>query len=101
MTLDEEVGRGARAKAIIESAMFKEAVDKVQQDVFDKFASTDPTNVDELKVQRIRLKCLADIVRNLGEVMKTGQLAEVQIERERTLMEKAKERLSRGLRRVF
>lgn len=101
MTLEEESGRGSSARAILESPLFKEAVEKVQQDIYDKFAQTDPANVDELRIQRIRQKCLADIVRQLGEVMTSGKLAEVQIERSRTLMERTKERLSRGLRRVF
>lgn len=101
MTPEEEVSRGSRAKRILEDGIFKEAVSKVQQDVFDTFAKTDPTNAEELKVQRLRLKCLADIVRNLSEVMSTGRLAEIQIDRDRTLIEKIKERAAKGLRRVF
>lgn len=101
MTLEEEVGRGQEARRILESKMFKEAHDKVQQDILDSFGKTDPKDVEAMRVERIRLKCLADIVRQLAEVMNTGKLAAAQIERDRTLFEKAKERVNRGLRRVF
>lgn len=81
--------------------MFKEAVEKVQQDVFDKFAEIDPADAEGMRIQRLRLKCLADICRQLGDVMKTGKLAEMQVERDRTLMERIKKRAAEGLRRVF
>jgi hypothetical protein len=101
MTLEEESGRGAHARKILEDDLFKEAVAKVQQDVFDTFAKTDPKDDGELKIQRLRLKCLADVVRNLGDVMNTGKLAEKQIEEEVSLAQRVVERAKAGLRRVF
>jgi hypothetical protein len=101
MNLDEEVARGVKARQILESDMFKEAHEKVQQDILDTFAKTDPKDLPAMQVERLRLKCLADIVRQLGEVMTSGKLAEVQIERERSAFERVKERAKQGLRRVF
>lgn len=101
MDIDQEIARGSQARQILESKLFKEAVEKVQQGVFDKFASLDPSDKDGMQVQRLRLNALADILRNLAEVMNTGKLAQAKLEQERTLMQKAKDRMAQGLRRVF
>jgi hypothetical protein len=99
--IEQEIARGIEAKKILESPRFREAHEKVQQDIFDKFASTDPNDKDGMQVQRLRLNVLADILRNLAEVMNSGRLAEAKLEHERSLMQQAKDRLSKGLRRVF
>lgn len=101
MSLEIEVSRGTQARAILENELFKEAVDKTQQDIFDKFASLEPTDKEGMVIQRLRLKTLADITRNLQDVMNTGVLAEEQIEHEQTIAQKMKERLQRGIRAVF
>ena len=101
MSLDLEVGRGARAKAILESDLYREAVAKVQADIFDCFAKTDPANLEELRIQRIRLKCLADINRELATVMNTGKLAEAEIKQKQGLAQRMKERAAKGIRAVF
>lgn len=101
LTLTEESARGAQARAILEHDLFKEAVEKTQQDIFDKFASLDPADTEGMKIQRLRLKCLADVTRQLQTVMETGRLADEQMKHEQTLMERAAERVRRGIRGVF
>lgn len=98
MSLDQEVSRGTRAKQLIEDELFKEAVEKTQQDVFDKFSMLDPTDKEGMVIQRLRLNVLASVVRNLQEVMETGALAEKQIEHEQTLAQRAIQRLKQGIR---
>ncbi len=101
MSLETEVSRGMQAREVLENDLFKEAVEKTQQDIFDKFAATDPTDKEGMVIQRLRLKCLADITRNLQDVMNTGVLAEQQINHELTMAQKLKERVSRGIRAVW
>jgi predicted ribosome quality control (RQC) complex YloA/Tae2 family protein len=101
LTLTEESARGAQARAILEHDLFKEAVETTQQDIFDKFASLDPSDKDGMQVQRLRLKSLADITRQLQTVMETGRLADEQIKHELGMMERAAERVRRGIRSVF
>lgn len=101
MSLETEVSRGTQARQILENELFKEAVEKTQQDIFDKFSATDPTDKEGMVIQRLRLKCLADITRNLQDVMNTGILAEEQIEHERSMAQKLKGRMLRGIRAVI
>lgn len=99
--LEVESSRGVRARAILESDLFQEAVNKVQEDIFEKFSSLDPSDTEGLRVQRIRLKGLADVTRQLQTVMETGRLADEQIAHEKNMLEKAADRLRRGIRAVF
>ena len=101
MSLEIEVSRGTQARAILENELFKEAVEKTQQDIFDKFSSIDPLDKEGMVIQRLRLNCLAEITRNLKDVMETGLLAEKQIEHEQTLAQKVKERLQKGIRSIY
>jgi hypothetical protein len=101
LTLTEESARGAQARAILEHDLFKEAIEKTQQDIFDKFASLDPSDIEGMRTQRLRLKSLADITRQIQTVMETGRLADEQIKHELGMMERAAERVRRGIRSVF
>lgn len=101
MTLDQEVSRGVQARQILEDQLFQESVKVVQDDIFEKFSSADPSNLEELRIQRLRLKCLADITRQIQTVMETGYLAEQEIERQKTLTERSIERVRKGIRAVF
>lgn len=101
MDLQQEVSRGTQAKHILEHELFQEAVNKVQADIFDKFASLDPVNKEGMVIERLRLKCLADITRNLQDVMNTGVLAEAEIKRQQTMADKAFERIKKGIRAVI
>lgn len=99
--MEADIARGQQARRILEDDLFKDAVAKVQQSVFDDFANTDPLEVEALRVQRIRLKCLADVVRELAAVMNTGKVAAAEVQRQQTLIDRAKERMKRGIRGVF
>jgi hypothetical protein len=101
MTLEQEIERGHEARRILESTLYREAVDKVQGKIFDDFASSDPSNPVELQMCRLRLKCLAEITRELKMVMETGLLAGKQIEQERTIAQRMKESMRGVVRRVF
>lgn len=100
VSLEDEVARSVDARHVLNNYLFKEAVDKVQADIFDRFASSDPAAVMELQIQRLRLKALSDIVRQLQTVMETGELAKVEIERQRTVAARMVERMKRGIRGV-
>lgn len=101
MTPAQEIARGQKAKLILEDAIYKEAVEKVQQSIFDDFAATEPTKQDELLIHRLRLKALADVTRQLANVMNTGRLAEAQVEQEKSMAERMASRLRAGIRGVF
>lgn len=91
-TLEEKSARGAKAAALLEDELFREAVGKVQQHIFDSFAATDPADTGAMLRLRLKLQCMADVVRELTEVANTGKIARHEIERE-TLAQKVKRRV--------
>ncbi len=100
MSLSEDIARASEAKRIMESTVYREAVDRVQKRIFDDFATTEPTDTAGLQVQRLRLKCLADVQREMVAVLNTGRLAEVEVKREQSILQRAADRMQRGLRSV-
>ena len=101
MTLEQEMARGAQARAILEHDLFKEAVETVQKGILEAFASAEPADKDGLQLLRLRLKCLADVVRQIQTVMETGILAQEEAKRRQGIAEMAAQRLKRGIRAVF
>lgn len=82
MTLEEKAARGVKARALLEDELLREAIGAVQQNVFDQFAATDPADTGTMQRLRIKLQVIADIVRQLTEVMNTGKIAKHEIEQE-------------------
>jgi len=93
-SLARDVERGRRAAVLLEDVIFREAIKITQQKVFDDFAKTDPTNLPELQKLRLKLQCHADMIREINEVIRTGKIAEHQLQESRSLFE----RMRRGIR---
>lgn len=82
MTPHEEMARGARAKALLEDEMFREAIDKVQAGIIASWKSSPVRDIDGQHELKLMLKLLSDLEGNIRQVMETGKLASIQIERE-------------------
>ena len=92
--LASEAARGRRAAILLEDPIFREAVLRTQQQVFDDFAKCDPTDLPGLQRLRLKLQCHADILRDINEVIRTGKIADHQMKESATLFE----RMKRGIR---
>lgn len=80
--LNQETARGTRARLLLESEPYKEAVSKVRQAIFDKWASSPIADKDGQHELRLMLKILGDLEANIRDVAQTGHLASLQIEQE-------------------
>lgn len=90
-TLEEKSARGAKATALLEDPIFREAVETVQAHIFDDFAKTDPADTGALQRRRIELQALAEVVRQIKSVIDTGKIAAAEIQRE-SLAQRTKRR---------
>jgi len=86
--LSQEIERGRRAGVLLSDPMFKEAIEITQQRIIDDFAKCDPNALQELQKLRLKLQCQADLLREISEVLRTGQLAAVQINEARSLFDR-------------
>ena len=88
--LSVEIGRGARAKAVLDSDIYIEAFDSVRKAIFDKWESCPIRDKDGQHELKIMLKLLKDVDGYLRQVADTGKMASIQLEQDRTLKAKAK-----------
>lgn len=88
--LVEEASRGSRAKAVLESDIYKESVASVRSAIFEKWESCPIRDKEGQHELKIMLKLLKEVESHLKTVMETGKMATIQLENERTLKERAK-----------
>lgn len=83
MSIEREIDRGAKAKALLNDPLYREAVDKVRQGILDRFSNAPLADKEGIYTLRLMLKVLNDIEGNITEVAQTGKLAEIQLEQEK------------------
>lgn len=84
-----EEQRGKQAEQVLNNEIYKEAFESVRLGILDAWQNSpirDKEGQHELKLMH---KLLVDVQKNMENVMQTGKLARLQIERD-TMMEKAK-----------
>ena len=86
--LAQEVDRGRKASVLLSDTIFREAIEITQQRILDDFARCEPSNALELQKIRLKLQCHADLLREISEVIRTGQLAQVQVTEARSLFDR-------------
>ena len=95
MNLTEEVQRGHEAKQLIEHPIFKEAVAAVRAGIINKWADAPLRDRDGAHELKLMLKLLDDVEANIVRVVKTGEMATIQLEREAKVAEfKAKNKFA-------
>lgn len=82
VNLRKESERGARARLLLESEAYTEAVGTVRQAIIDKWSNSPVADRDGQHELRLMLKLLNDVEANIKDVAETGKLANLQIARE-------------------
>lgn len=91
MSPEEELRRGVLAESLLGNELYKESWQEVRSAIiqaWEKAPIRDKEGQNELKLM---LKLLTDVKKNVEQVVSTGKMAKIQIERE-TLLDKAKRR---------
>ena len=96
MTQDEEIKlvgeahRGSRAKEWLASPLYKEATEKIESGIIEKFKASPIRDLDGQHELRLLLKLLEDLKGYIQEVAETGKMAQITLDSERSLKERAK-----------
>jgi hypothetical protein len=104
MTSEEEIRlireseRGSKARAIIESDLFKEAFHAVETAILDKWKDAPIRDLEGQQALKMMHKLLADVKNHITEAMEHGKMASRILEEERTLANRAKDAI-RAFRR--
>lgn len=86
--LRKESERGARARLLLESEVYQEAVSTVRNAIIDKWSTSPVADKDGQHELRLMLKLLNDVEANIKDVADTGKLAneQLRIEQEKQSM---------------
>ena len=81
MSIEHDLERGSRAKAILDNPAFAEAFENVRQAIYEAWATSpirDHEGQHELKLQ---LKSLSDVRANLERALADGKIAAAELKR--------------------
>lgn len=91
MKLAGESGRGAKARAVLDSEIFQEAVAAVETDIVEKWKASPLRDTEGQLALRLKWQIMQQIKSYLKDVMETGKLADRQMSDERSLSQRARD----------
>lgn len=80
-----EMSRGAKAEALLNDEIFKDALDSVEKAIVDKWRDSPVMDKDGQHELRLMLKAFLDVKKNIEEHVRTGKLATAQFNEESRL----------------
>lgn len=83
--LAHEMGRGARAEALLNDEIIKDAFDTVEKAIVDKWRDSPVGDREGQHELRLMLKAFLDVKKNIEEHVRTGKLATAQFNEENRL----------------
>ncbi len=82
MDSNQDVLDGQEAKRILDSEVYKNAMQKLADGYQSQWMNSSPNDVNERERVYMKLQILADFVNEVRTVMETGQFAEHEIKKE-------------------
>lgn len=94
MTPEQEERRGLGAQAILDNALYREAFDTIQARIVSQLMLADTPDERRKRLNDL-LIALAKVDGYLRQVMVSGTMAAMEIERQRTIRERITDRVKR------
>ena len=88
--LETEVERARQAREITEHPLWAEAFDAYRKRLMDEWAASPARDTDGREKLWLMVKTASAVERHLAEMLETGKLASIQMEKKRSLLERAK-----------
>ena len=82
MELRKESSEGEEAKRILDSTVFKDAMQTLSDGYMSEWVNSEATDQERRETVYMKLRILADFVNELQTVLQTGQMADEQIRQE-------------------
>jgi len=93
MNPQEEERRGIEAQRILDNAIYREAYQTIRDNIVSQLSLADTPDDKRQRLNNL-LIALSKIERYMRQVMASGTMAAMQIERDRTLAERVKARFA-------
>ena len=88
--LETEVERARQAREITDHPLWAEAFDAYRKRLMDEWAESPARDTDGREKLWLMVKTASAVERHLAEILETGKLASIQMEKKRSLLERAK-----------
>lgn len=87
--MQSESARGAAAERLLGDPLLQEAFNQVEAAIVDQWKHAPLRDTEGQALIRMRLQAFMDTKKYIEDLVTTGQLASVELERERTLAQRA------------
>lgn len=88
--LVRETSRGGKANTLLRSEIYMEAMQKVEDGITQAWKDSPIRDAEGQQYLRLMMKVLKDLQAHIKDVAETGKMAEVQLEHERSLADRAR-----------
>lgn len=89
-TLEQRLYLGDRAKEVIENEVFVDAFTQIQNEVIEQWTNSPARDADGRERLWTYLQMLRRLQAQLQQTMESGQLARIDLEHKRTLVDRAR-----------
>jgi hypothetical protein len=89
-TLEQRLYLGDRAKEVIENEVFVDAFTQIQNEVIEQWTNSPARDAEGRERLWTYLQMLKRLQAQLQQTMESGQLARIDLEHKRTLMDRAR-----------
>jgi hypothetical protein len=91
MTIEQDMYDGSRAREILESEVYIAAFETIKQEIMTTWQLSPSRDLEGREKLFLMLGMLNKVQSTLQIVMETGKIATINLQHQRTLMERAKE----------
>lgn len=92
--LIRESGRGAKARAWLDSEITRDVFAVLEADTMEKWKASPIRDEEGQRILRLKWQVLEEMRKHVVDIAQTGKMAEVQLAHERTLAQRAKAAVS-------
>jgi hypothetical protein len=91
MTIEQDISKGGRAREVLESEVYLEAFETIKQEIMTTWSQSPSRDSEGREKLFLMLGMLNKVQSTLQTVMETGKIAQINLNHQRTLIERAKE----------
>lgn len=89
--IEKEAEQGRQAELLLDNPIYKESIEAVRAAIFQAWASCPIRDIEGQHELKLMLKLLHDLTLNIETVAQTGKMAKIEIKRQKTLLQRAKD----------
>lgn len=83
MTIEADLDRAARAKAVLDNTAYQEAFEDVRRAIHEAWEAAPVRDTEGQQILKLQLKLLSDVRANLDRAIADGKMAAIELDQRR------------------